>query len=774
MTGAFCVLALLAQGLSLSASAGADRDRLSVGEEFSFTVLATAEGAGTVTLITPAFDGFEVVRRSERREVGLNGARSQVWEFRLRAKTVGRYTLGPVQVVQGGIIAQAPAVDVEILADGVGIASQLNPRLRELLLAAPPPPDSGAAITVLLSAEQVLVGQQVDVVTLAWFPRDLRLRLRRQPTLEPPAFTGVWNYPQPVPPGIAQTKRVGDTWYDLFVYHQVVFPITPGPIVGSQAVMHYSVPLAFQFFSQEERFELKSATPRIGVLALPEEGRPNGFDGAVGSGLTLTREVEGTPRAGEPVGVRFTLTGRGNVALWPPPFLRWPSRLQVYPEGTDEKLDVVAGVLGGTKTFRYLVVPDSAGALPIPTVSYHYFDPAPATYQVAEVAGLRIPVAPALSTIASRAEAPPLLLGQMTPGAWRIVHTPPWWGWVLLLACLPAAFGYARIPRVVRRRQEREARLPPWLEAQHRLDRALATLLATDAWDPANLSRALREAGADAGLADRVVAVRDRLGAERFAQTGGAAPPVLLEEARAVAGTLERLARRGRGQGVRVVLIGAMLLLAMPSGAQQVPAERLFETGANRAAMDAFTARATAAPEVVANWYGLGAAAYRLGADGAAVAAWTRAARLAPRSRTLGRAMLLVPAPDPASAEWRRVLPFTSEECFLVAAVLWLAGWVGVLISGRWRGRWVVVASGALIAGAVAGWSAYESQRPLGILTASTPLHVSPAGRAPGSRDLPVGTAVRPQRRLPGWALVRAATGEVGWVQIAQVAWVQE
>ncbi|MEP6744803.1 MAG: BatD family protein, partial [Gemmatimonadota bacterium] len=733
-----------------------------------------ADGATNLTLITPPFDGFEIVSRGERREVGISGARSHVWEFRLRSRAVGRYTLGPVQVVQGGVIAQAPAVDVEVLADGVGVSSQLNPRLRDLLLTAPSPPDSGAAVTVLLSAEQVLVGQQVDVVTLAWFPRDLRLRLRRQPTLEPPSFTGVWSYPQPVPPGIAQTKRVGDTWYDLFIYHQVIFPITPGPVAGSAAVMRYSVPLAFQFFSQEERFELKSAPPHIGTLPLPDDDRPNGFDGAVGSALVLTREVEGSPRAGEPVGVRFTLSGRGNVALWPPPFLRWSVGLQVYPEGTDEKLNVVGGVLGGTKTFRYLVVPDSVGVLPIPTVTYHYFDPEPATYQTATVAGLRLPVAPALAAVASRAEPPPLMLGQEGPEAWRLMHGIPWWAWALVWLLPPVLFGIARIPRAARSRTEREARLPPWLEAQHRLDRALAHALQEGATDPANLTRALREAGADATLAERVTSVRDRLGAERFARTGGAAPVALLEEARAVTTRVESIARRGRGAAGRVAMIAGLMLLTIPGWAQQVPAERLYQTGAYRAAMDAFAARAAAAPEVVANWYGLGAAAYRFGADGVAAAAWTRAARLAPRSRTLARAMLLLPAPDPASAEWRRVLPFTGDEAFFVATVLWLAAWGGVLISRRWRGRWAVVATGAVVAALIGGYSASDAAEPLGLLTARTPLRVSPHGRAPGSRDLPVGTAIRPGTKRNGWVLARAATGEVGWVATAQVAWVRE
>ena len=773
MPGALPLLALLVQGLSITATAGVDRDRVAVGDQFTYTIYASADGPGSLTLITPAFDGLEVVQRSERREVGVSGARNQVWEFKLRAHAVGRFTLGPAQIVQGGIIAQAPAVDVEVLVDGTGVASQLNPRLRALLTAASPP-DSGAAVTVLLSAEQVLVGQQVDVVTAAWFPRDLRLRLRRQPTLEPPDFTGVWSYPQPVPPGIAETRRVGDTWYDVFIYHSVIFPITPGPVVGTEAVLRYSVPLAFQFFSQEERFDLKSAVPRIVALPLPVDGQPSGFDGAVGSGLVLTREIEGSLRAGEPVGVRFVLSGRGNVALWPPPFLRWPAGLQVYPEGTDEKLDAVGGELGGTKTFRYLVVPDSVGVLPIPTVTYHFFDPGPSTYQTTGVAGLRLPVAPPLSSVASRAEPPPLLLRPTASVAWQVSHTLPWWSWTIVWLFFPMVYGLVRLPRRVRSAAEREARLPPWLEAQHRLERALAAFLREGASDPADLNRALREAGADAAFADRVVAVRDRLGAERFSPAGGVLPARLLDESRAVVATLEKLAHRGRGAGLKVSVIAGLLCLAVPASSQQVPAERLYETGAYRAAMEAFTLRAAATPQVVANWYGLGAAAYKVGNDGVAVAAWTRAARLAPRDRSLARAMLLIPAPDPASAEWRGVLPFTSEECFLVAVVLWLAAWGGVLISGRWRGRWGVVAAGALCLLALAAWSAWERHQPLGILTASMPLRVSPHGRAPGSRDLPIGTAVRPDAQRPGWVLVRAASGEVGWVAAGQVAWVQE
>ena len=767
------VLALL-QGLSLTATASVDRDRVSVGEEFTYIVSSSSDVNGALTLITPTFDGFEVERRGERREVTLNGRRTQVWEFTLRARTTGVHSLGPAQVVQGGIVAEAAAVEVEVVTQGTGLASQLNPRLREMLLAAPPPRDSGPFVSVILSAERAVVGEQVDVVTLAWFPRDLRLRLRRQPTLEPPGFSGVWNYPQVVPPGIAATKQIGDRWYDLFIYHQVIFPITPGTVQGTAAVLRFSVPLAFQFFSQEERYELKSAVPKLGVLALPDDGRPAGFDGAVGHGLTLTREVEGPPRVGEPVGVRFVLSGRGNVSLWPPPFVRWPEGLQIYPEGTDEKLDVVGGVLGGTKTFRFLVVPDSSGVLPVPTVTYHFYDPEPATYQAAVAPGVRVPVAPAPAAVASRAEPPPLFLATTPQPSWRVAHALPWWVWAFLWLVPVGVYAASFLPRRERLAQARAVHEAPWLVAQHRLDAALLTLGANGASDQVTLVRSLRAAGADNALAERVVAVLGRLGAERFAPTGGGVPRALLEEVRAVVAILERLGRRGRGSGVRVGVLVVLCVLTAPLTGQQVPPERLYETGAYRSAMEAYRERAAAAPDVVANWYGLGASAYRLGEDGVAAGAWIRAARLAPRSRALTRALLLVPAPDPVTATWRGILPVTGEELFLAATLLWVVTWGGVAVSRRWRGRWIVVGSGALVALLAAGWVAQQERVPLGLVAISAPLRVSPHGRAPGSRELPVGTAVRPTESRADWTLVRAATGEVGWIPTAQVAWVRE
>src|SRR2546425_11788771 len=93
-----------------------------------------------------------------------------------------------------------------------------------------------------------------------------------------------------------------------------------------------------------------------------------------------------------------------------------------------------------------------------------------------------------------------------------------------------------------------------------------------------------------------------------------------------------------------LVVLGAPLV----ARAQTPSAEALYEAGALRAAADSFAARAAAAPRVAAHWYNLGATLYRAGADGKATAAWTIAARLAPRDPRVRRARGRPPLPGAA------------------------------------------------------------------------------------------------------------------------------
>jgi hypothetical protein len=766
------MLLVLLQAAPPDLHVSVDQDRIEVGEELVYTVRAVSRSSEPIAITLAPFNGFEIVARSERTEVSLSGGptRTTLLEVRLRALRPGRWQIGPARATQAGEVAEASAIVVDVEPNAAVGATALNPRLRSLLERTPSPPRGKAAVALVVSADTVRVGEQVDIVTAAWFPRDLRLQLRRPPTLQPPVIDGVWSYTQAAPSGIAVTRNIGGIAYDLFVAHQVVFPLVAGTIAIPRAMLKYSTPLALQFFSQEERFALTSPPETLSVLALPVEGRPAGFNGAVGSALQLERRI--TPPSahpGEGVAVELVLSGIGNTALWPPPETRWPRNARAYADRIDEQVATEDGRVGGMKTFRYLVVPDSVGPLALPAVSYSYYDLAARGYRVAAVGAASLPVAEGGES-ATTAALPPALMAAGAPAfSRRIAQEIPDWAWALILLLPPLAiFGRAWRPRRGRRTVPQST--TGLRGAEQELDAVVRGLVPDpDQRSRAGLAAAARAAGADADTARRLAAAREQLLARRYGPgVASDEDPALVAEVQELIRRLGASLRGWRGRGVVAGMVVG--LLAGGLAAQSPPPERLYETGALRAAADGFARRAELEPAVAAHWYDLGAAYYRLGLKGHAAAAWHRAVRLEPREPTIRRALRLTPPPDATSARWTWSPPVTSEELLLLGALGWLAGWIGWVLRPRLRDRWSILllfAAATTLAGfGLRTWY----RRPLGIVLDQTTLRMSPHGRAPALGPLDSGGAVRILRSDPGWTLVQAAGSREGWVTSDAIA----
>jgi BatD DUF11 like domain len=765
------LLLCLLQGSVPELEASVDHDRVSVGDEVTYVLRATSRSSEPMKLSIAPLNGFEVVSRSERTEVSFSTGpvRLTVLEIRLRALRPGRWQIGPARAIQGRESGEAAAIVVDVAPSSTVATPALNPRLGHLLGKAPPPPRGKPAVALVVSADTVNVGAQVDVVTAAWFPRDLRVQLRRPPTLQPPVIDGVWSYPQAAPSGIAATRNIGGNEYDLFVAHQVVFPLLPGTVAIPSATLKYSTPLALQFFSQEERFALSSLPETLVVQPLPASGRPSAFAGAVGAGLRLERRiVPPTVQAGEGVAVELVLSGEGNTALWPPPELKWPVAARAYVDRVEEEVTMVEGRLGGTKTFRYLVVPDSAGPLSIPAVRYPYYDLVTRDYRVASVAAASLPVA-AGSEPAGNAALPPPLLEKSTPSlAWRAVHAVPRWFWLGLFVVPPLA-ALIRTRRPVRRRGRKPPPRTGLSEAEAKLDELVRSLLPDpDRRSRAGLAAAARAAGVDVETASRMAAIRDKLLARRYG------PPDLVNEDPGLMMEVDEVVRRLggslRGWGGRGAILGGLMLWCGSAWAQAPPPEELYQSGALRAAAVGFERRTELEPASAAHWYNLGATHYRLGDRGNAMAAWLRARRLAPRDPTILRALRLTPSPDATSARWTWSAPATPDELIVVAAIGWLLGWGGWMLRPQYRARWMVLLIVAAMFGlsslGVAAWY----RRPIAIVLDQTPLRLSPHGRAPAVAPLEAGSAVRVLRQQRGWVLVRGSQSTEGWLPSDAIA----
>lgn len=788
MIVALLAAVVLVQGAEVTASV--DRTRLRVGEELLLTVRARTRTADQVEIILPPLTGFAVVGSRDMTEVAFSGGtgggslRTTVRELQLRAQQAGALLIGPVRARQGASVVSTDPILITVDSAANRAALSLSPLARALLESTPPPASRRAdrvALTIMVPSDTVFAGQQVDLIAVAWIPRELRERMRRAPfmTLVTPA--GVWAYPATTlsTGGAALSRPVGGRWMDLFVTHQVVFPLAPGRLIIPPASVDYALPVTFSFFSREERFTLRSDSISIAVLPLPASATYAGTN-VVGQGLTLDLGVDPTStRVGEPIDATVTISGVGNVALWPPPEpgIRWPAGFRVYPAQTEARVDPDAGRIAGTKTFHFLAVPDSSGNFVLPEVRYPYFDPVAGRYEVARAGPRAIVVAPGAEPRAARA-LPPLIARVGELPADRLSQRLGWQGWLAVLA-ISALIGVLARRRRRPRAPRSESRAPtPVVTPLGQLEREFLAVLASHVSDPAardgdGLAPALRAAGVDSAVADHVRRLRDRLRAARYGPRGLGDAAELAAEIQQV---LRVLGAEGQGTHRRphatvVGLVMAIIVATHPLHAQSPSAEALFEAGALRAAADSFAARAAQEPREAAHWYNLGATLYRAGADGKATAAWTRAARLAPRDQAIRRARKLLPPQDPITEDLLQVGWATPAEWAIVGTAAWLMLWLAVGLGMRRRVVLGLFTGVAIAAGVMGAREWRRRDRPVVVVTAdAAPVRAAPYGGASAAATIPAGGALLKGRSYGPWLEVHRMDGIHGWVLEGEVA----
>jgi hypothetical protein len=115
---------------------------------------------------------------------------------------------------------------------------------------------------------------------------------------------------------------------------------------------------------------------------------------------------------GEPILLRLTLTGAGNLRLVDAPEVRDIPGWRVLPRGSDVLTEVVDGVAQGTRTFDYVLIPGEVGTVTLPPLELSYFDPATGEYRVAQTLPLVLeavenPALPAAQAVLTTTTAAP-------------------------------------------------------------------------------------------------------------------------------------------------------------------------------------------------------------------------------------------------------------------------------------------------------------------------------------------------------------------------------
>ena len=394
------------------------------------------------------------------------------------------------------------------------------------------PPGEPLFVRASVDNDHPYLGQQITYTFKVYQSSGVTIS-STQVRYRPPGFAGFWNS-QPVEQD-KYSETIDSGEHQVTELRTLLFP----SVVGTAAIDPGG--LAVSTGSSGDQTLLESPPVAVEVRPLPS-GSPAEFTGAVGRFDISSEADAAVGQVNEPVQITVTVSGEGNIEALPDP--SWPefAGWRVIESPADASTQVVAGQVTGNRTFKIILVPETAGELTIPEIEFTHFDPDSERFVQAATAPIVISVAgsdgqaaaPALPDISGdeeQAETEMRPIKAVPPSLRRsgreLTGSRAYWAaWSIPLLAVGGALVWRRRKVALESARAASLRLNALPDARSSLARAVASgndprIAAADAvmsYLAARLEtplagltreillRRLRESGASSGLTDRVEA----------------------------------------------------------------------------------------------------------------------------------------------------------------------------------------------------------------------------------------------------------------------------
>jgi hypothetical protein len=366
-----------------------------VGDQFNLTYTSDEEISG---LALPDVENIQVLggpsKGHSQSVYSVNGkittSSTYQYTYFLRALKEGKYTIPGVAVKMRNKTIKCNAVTIEVLAANSNPATgtgQGNTAGNEPVTGKVS--EKSLFVLLTLDKKEVYLGERITATVKIYTKVSLS---GINPNFKGPDFTGFFTEPVDIPElrNLQSEAYNGDIYYTGVIRKAVIIPQKSGTltikpfdmeVAMRQEVRHkISDDPFFQDFDipevQDIPVKLKSHEVTVKVKSLPANA-PASFGGAVGDFAFNASLNKTETRTNEPVTLKLTVSGNGNVKLINEPPLDLPSDL--------EKFDPVINTHGDnasqSKTFEYLINPKNPGDFTIPAIEFSYFDPASGQYK---------------------------------------------------------------------------------------------------------------------------------------------------------------------------------------------------------------------------------------------------------------------------------------------------------------------------------------------------------------------------------------------------------
>jgi len=128
------------------------------------------------------------------------------------------------------------------------------------------------------------------------------------------------------------------------------------------------------FLGRTVRRKLRSNPVSITVLPLPDDGKPAGFSGAVGTYSIKASVDKKQVKTNEAIALKVVITGTGNIKIVPEPKSNFPTDFEVYDPKITETIYRKGTTISGSRTFEHVLIPRFPGLQTIKPITFSYFD----------------------------------------------------------------------------------------------------------------------------------------------------------------------------------------------------------------------------------------------------------------------------------------------------------------------------------------------------------------------------------------------------------------
>ena len=427
----FCSIFIAASAFAeVAIETSISRSCLSLGDETTLDIIiSNADGPISKPKIS-SIQGFSSYSQGSSQEISfINGRKTSrsIFSYVLIANEVGKQKIGPFEVEIGGKVFKiAP---VEVLVNPGGGASGNNVRqpgpVQTPSYQAPGQAPSGNKLNTrdifvraVLDKSEVYVNEPATLTYTIY----TCVTATYKGFNKEPITTGFWV--EDFPPEKVISKReenIGGLRYVVAdVRKLALFPTQAGVFTLDPGVLAVAVEVRekddFSFYSSNNIFGRRTFFPpssyvsqvfsenieapkvTLTVKALPETGRPESFNGAVGQ-YSMNSSIDKTQvKAGDPITYRVRISGYGNINTLQTPKLEAVEGFKIYDSSSSANVSKERGMVEGDKVTETVLVPKKAGTYVLPVLRFSYFDPKSGQYKEIRTVANKLTVEPGTDT----------------------------------------------------------------------------------------------------------------------------------------------------------------------------------------------------------------------------------------------------------------------------------------------------------------------------------------------------------------------------------------